>query len=174
MISRFTALGLAAAGLGCSSVAGYSTAPDESYCGAVTSLAAFSTGLAGSARMRLTLDASELEGEASPGSVWTAEAADGATPARQLLDGAALRRIPALENDPLSVPDLGGGRGYTHLFALTPSSSGEAPLLGVVSLRTDSGVEVRLLQPGVAAGAAGQAPIFGLFVLYKQVGTCGF
>jgi hypothetical protein len=44
----------------------------------------------------------------------------------------------------------------------------------VVSLRSDGGVEVRLLRAGVAAGAAGQTPIFGLFVLSKQVGTCGF
>jgi hypothetical protein len=174
MISRLAALALAAAGLGCTSVAGYSTAPDESYCGAVTSVAGFREGIAASARMRLTLDALALDGEASPGSVWTAEDAEGAAPARQLLTAAALRRIPALENDPLSVPDLGGGRDLTHLFALTPSPSGEAPLLGVVSLRSDGGVEVRLLQPGVAAGAAGQEPIFGLFVLSKQVGTCGF
>ena len=174
MISRLAALGLAAAGLGCTSVAGYSTAPDESYCGPLTSPAAFSTGLAASAQMRLTLDATELEGDASPGSVWTVEAAEGRAPARHLLEAAALRRIPSLENDPLSVPDLGGGRDHTHLFALTPSPPGEAPLVGVVSLRSDDGVEVRLLQPGVAAGAAGQAPIFGLFVVYKQAGTCGF
>lgn len=174
MISRLAAVVLAAAGVGCTSVAGYSTAPDESYCGAVTAPAAFRTGLAASARMRLTLDATELEGEASPGSVWTVENAEGAAPARDLLVGAELRRIPSLENDALSVPDLGGGRDHTHLFALTPSPPGEAPLVSVISLRSDEGVDVRLLQPGVAPGAPGQAPIFGLFVLYKQVGTCGF
>lgn len=177
MVPRLAALGFAAAGLGCSSLTGYTTAPDESYCGTVTASSTFRTGLASGAQMRLKLDASQLESEVSPGTVWTFEPAVGAAPARRLVDGAPLRRIPQLENDPLSVPDLGGGRDHTHVFALTPSPAGEDPLVSVVSLREGGGVEVRLLRPGLDPSGdppAGQGPLFGLFTLEKQVGACGF
>jgi hypothetical protein len=171
------ATGLAAvtAGLGCSSLDGYSTAAGESYCGAVTADATFRTGLPAGLTMRLTLDAGELEGEISPGAVWVSPDASSALPSQRLLDGATLRRIPALENDPLSMPDLGGGREHTHLFAVTPGATGEDALLAVLSLRSDEGVEVRLLRPGLGgAPPAGKQAVFGLFVLYKQGGTCGF
>jgi len=173
MVPRLAALGLAVAGLGCNGLGHYSTAPGESYCGAVTQTSTFRAGLAEGARMRATLDATELDGALSPGALWTTE------PARQLLDAAALRRIPALENDPLSLLDLGGGRDPTRLFALTPAPAGEDPLVAVLSLRSDDGIEVRLLRPGLdptatPAPPSGRQPLFGLFVLYKQAGTCGF
>ena len=173
MVTRLAALGLAA-GLGCSSLSGYSTAPGESFCGAATQSGAFRAGLAQGAQMRVTLDAPELDGELSPGAVWTVEPAG-----RRLLVGASLRRIPALENDALDVADLGGGRDHTRLFALTPGPAGEDPLLAALSLRSDDGIEVRLLRPGLdpastPAPPPGRQPLFGLFVLYKQAGTCGF
>jgi hypothetical protein len=163
------------AGLGCSTLSGYSTGTGESYCGAVTTTATFRAGLAAGAQMRLSLDATLLDGEASPGVVSTYEPASGATPARRLLDRVALRRVPALENDPLAAPDLGTGRDQSHVFALTPTAPGEDPLLTVVSLRSDGGVEVRLVRPGVATTAPpGHDPVFGLFTLVKQAGACGF
>ncbi len=166
---------VALAATGCSTLSGYSTGADESYCGAVIATAPFSTGIAATAQMRLTLDATQLDGEASPGAVWTDEPAAGTTPARRLFEGTAFRRVPALENDPLATPDLGTGRDHTHVFALTPTAPGEDPLLGVLSLRSDGGVEVRLLRPGVATTAPrGHDPLFGLFTLTKQAGTCGF
>jgi hypothetical protein len=124
--------------------------------------------------MRLTLDASLFDGDASPGIVWTQEPANGGAPARKLVDGVALRAIPAIDNDPLGTPDLGSGRN-TRLFALSASPPGELPLLAAVSLRSDGGVEVRLVRPGVSATASGgQAPLFGVFTLTRQAGTCGF
>jgi hypothetical protein len=176
MVPRLAAIAVVAwAASGCSTLDRYSTGAGESLCGSVTSTASFRTGLAAGARMRLTLDASQLDGDTSPGSVWTYEPADAENPARKLATGAPLRRIPALENDPLSSPDLGGGRDHTRLFALTPALQTEEPLLAVLSLRSDDGVEVRLLRPGVATAAVeGQAAIFGLFTLAKQAGTCGF
>ena len=179
MRCRLASLGLAVAGLGCDAPSSYTTAPGESFCGAVTTSSTFRAGVAAGARMRLTLDAAKLDGESTPGSAWTFEAATGGAPARRLVDGAPLRRIPALENDPLSMPDLGGGRDHTRLFALTPSTAGEDPLVAVLSLRSDDGVEVRLLRPGLegtgtGAPPPGQQSLFGLFVLYKQGGACGF
>ena len=77
------------------------------------------------------------------------------------------------------MPDLGGGRDHTRVFALTPAPPGEDPLLAVLSLRSDDGVEARLLRPGAAGDGAtppppGKQPVFALFVLYKQAGTCAF
>ncbi len=162
----------------CSSLDGYTTAPGEAYCGTIVASSAFRAGLPAGIAMRLTLDAAELDGEVSPGAVWASPDPSGPASSR-LLDGAPLRRIPALESDPLSAPDLGGGRDPTRLFALTPGPAGEDPLLAVVSLRSDGGVEVRLLRPGVAPSPPaspppGKQPIFALFTLYKQAGTCGF
>jgi hypothetical protein len=169
-------LGCAALGLAaCSSLGQYSTGPGESYCGGTPADAVFSTGLAAGAAMRLTLDATLIDTEDTPGTVWTLEPPAGSTPSRRLVDGAPLRRVPALENDPLGTPDLGSGRDHTRVFALTPAPAGEAPLISVLSLRSDGGVEVRLLRPGLnGSPPPGQAPLFGLFTLYKQASTCGF
>lgn len=173
------ALGLAPPALGCADVERYSTAPSESYCGAVTLSSSFRTGLSPRVQMRLQLDASQLDGELSPGVLWTHEAAAGDQPERRLLDRAPLRRIPTLANDPLSQLDLGEGRDPSRVFAVTPTSAEEESLLCVLSLRSDDGIDVRLLRPGRPGSgtkppAAGHQPIFGLFTLYKQVGTCGF
>jgi hypothetical protein len=173
------ALILAAAGPGCTEIDRWSTAPSESYCGAVTLSSSFRTGLSPRVQMRLQLDATALDGEGLPGVVWTFEAAAGDEPDRRLLDRAPLRRIPTLENDPLSQLDLGEGREHSRIFALTPSDPDDDPLLAVVSLRSDDGVDVRLLRPGLVGTAknpapAGRQPVFGLFTLYKQIGTCGF
>ncbi len=166
---------LVTAALGCSSIDGYTTAPGESLCGSVTQSATFRAGIAPGAQMRLVLDASQLDGPGSPGTVWTYEPASGSSPDRRLLDGAPLRRLPAIENDPLGAPELGGGLDPTRIFALTASAPGEDSLLGVLSLRSDGGVEVRLLRPGTATSAPpGQGPIFALFSLGKQAGACGF
>jgi hypothetical protein len=165
------ALALALAGAGCADPGSYSTTPGEPYCGAVTASSSFRTGLGPGVQMRLGLDASQLDGEASPGTVWTFDTASRA----RLLDAAPLRRIPTLDNDPLSQLSLGEGRDPSRVFALTPASSAEAPFLAVLSLRSDDGVDVRLLRPGLAgAQPEGSQPVFGLFTLYKQAGTCGF
>jgi hypothetical protein len=177
--ARFASLILAVLGMGCTEIDRYSTAPSESYCGAVTLSSSFRTGLSPRVQMRVQLDAAELDGDVSPGVVWTYEAASGDSPERRMLDRAPLRRIPKLANDPLSQLDLGDGRDHSRIFAVTPVDADEEPLLAILSLRSDEGIEVRLLRPGLAGTAskpapAGRQPLFGLFTLYKQIGTCGF
>jgi hypothetical protein len=165
------ALALALALAGCADLGSYSTIPGQPYCGAVTASSTFRTGLGPGVQMRLTLDASQLDGDASPGSLWTFDTASSA----RLLDAAPLRRIPTLENDPLSQLSLGDGRDPSRIFALTPASAAEEPLLGVLSLRSDDGVDLRLLRPGLGGvEPEGSQPVFGLFTLYRQAGTCGF
>jgi hypothetical protein len=174
------ALGLALlAGAGCAELDRFTTAPSESYCGAVTLSSAFRQGFSQRVQMRLQIDASQLDGEASPGVVWTYEAADGTEPEGRLLNRAPLRRIPKLDNDALAQLDLGGGRDASRIFAVTPADPDEDPLLAILSFRSDDGVEVRLLRPGLTGTAAkpaasGRRPRFGVFTLYKQIGTCGF
>src|SRR4051812_39362127 len=110
MLSRLAVLGFAAAGLGCADLDRYTTAPSQSYCGSVTLSGAFRAALSPRMQMRLQLNAPALDGDISPGVLWTFEAGDGERPERRFLDRAPLRRIPKLENDALSMPDLGEGR----------------------------------------------------------------
>lgn len=178
-LASLAPVALAALALGCNDLNRYSTAPSESYCGSVTLSSAFRAGLSPRVQMRVQLDAAELDTEQSPGVVWTFEAGARDEPTHRLLNRAPLRRIPKIESDPIAALDLGGGRDHTRIFAVTPSDAEEDPLLAILSLRSDDGIEVRLLRPGLGgtgtkAPPTGKRPIFGVFTLTKQIGTCGF
>lgn len=168
-----------AAGLGCSNLDRFTTAPNEAYCGAVTVGAPFRTGLSPRVQLRLTLDASALDGASPPGMLSTYEAADVGSPeARQFIE-APLRPIPPLAHDALSHLDLGDGCERSAIFGVSPADTTAESMLAVVSLRTDDTVEVRLLRPGLAPSAtaptpSGRRPIFGLFSLTRQSNRCGF
>jgi hypothetical protein len=167
------------AALGCTDLSHFSTAPGEAYCGAVTVGSSFRTGLSPRVQMRLELDATALDGAASPGAISTFETAAAGHPERRMLASAALRRLPTMDNDPLSRPDFGDGRLRNWIFAVSPADPDAESLLAVVSLRTDDTIEVRLLRPGKAPQDSepvpeGRRPIFGIFPLDRQVGTCGF
>lgn len=175
---RPLALAIAFLALGCTDLAHFSTAPGEAYCGAVTLGGSFRTGLSPRVQMRLELDVSTLDGPGVPGTISTFEIT-GPQAERRLLTGAELRRVPAMDNDPLSRPDLGEGRSRNWVFAVTPVDPEAESLLAVLTLRADDTVEVRLMRPGKAPQggevvAEGRRPIFGIFALTRQVGTCGF
>ncbi|WP_437985239.1 hypothetical protein [Sorangium sp. So ce117] len=165
---------------GCDDLSRFSTADGEAYCGAITLGGAFRAGLSPRVQMRLTLDADALDGPEPPGALWTYEAPDGATAERRLLDGAPLRPIGALAHDPLSRLEFGEGRERNAIYAVDASEPEAESMLAVLSLRTDASVEVRLLRPGRAplapgeADAAGQRQVFGNFRLTRRTGTCGF
>ena len=173
------ALGLAGlvGGAGCTDNSSFTTAEGESYCGAVTLSGKFRTGLSPQVQMRLLLDASKLDGEESPGKIWTFE---NTRPEKRLLTAAPLRRIPTLENDALWHLDFGDGREQNRIFAVTPTDPEIDSLLVFLSLKSDDSVEVRLLRPGIVADEgeekppSGKRPVFGLFPLYKRKGSCGF
>jgi hypothetical protein len=167
-------------GAGCDDTSRFSTADGEAYCGAITLGSAFRTGLSPRVQMRLELNAAALDGPDPAGTVSTFEAADGASPERRLLDGAALRQIAPLAHDPLSRLELGDGRERNAVYAVSASEPGAESLLAVLSLRTDDSVEVRLLRAGAEPLPSGEAPpagqrqIFGVFRLTRRTGTCGF
>lgn len=175
---RLLALAIACAALGCTNLDHFSTGPGEAYCGAVTLGGSFRTGLSPRVQMRLKLDASLLDGPGSPGTISTFEAL-GPQTERRLLTEAELRRMPAMDHDPLSRPDLGGSRLRSWIFASSPVDTEAESLVAVLSLRADDSVEVRLLRPGKAPQgdevvAEGRRSIFGIFSLTKQADTCGF
>jgi hypothetical protein len=169
--------GLALAALGCEDLTRFSTGADESYCGNITLGAAFRRGFAPSTQMRLTFDASKIDGSDSPGRLWTREilpATEGGVV--RVLDAAPLRPIPPLAHDLLSRPDLGEGRIRTAVYAVTPADPDAEGLLAVLSFRSDGEIEVRLLRPGASDAAsslpAGRRPLFGLFTLNRLPGPC--
>ena len=175
---RLLPLAIFGAGLGCTDLENFSTGQGDAYCGSVTLGGSFRTGLSPRVQMRLRLDASALDGPGSPGSISTFEAA-GPEIDRRLLTDAPLRRMPAMDHDPFSRPDFGDGRIRNWIFAVTPVAPEAESIVAVLSLRADDTIEVRLLRPGKAPQGpdpvpAGQRPLFGIFPLTKQVGTCGF
>ncbi|MDC0746502.1 hypothetical protein [Polyangium mundeleinium] len=161
---------------GCNDVARFSTDAQHAYCGAITLGSPFREGLSPRVQMRLTLDATRLDGDDAPGRLWTFEAATETRPERRLLDGAELRPIRPLAHDPLSQFEMGEGRVRNTLFAVSPSEPLAEGMLAFLSLRSDGGVEVRLVRAGSEDAEAdeGRRPIFGMFSLVRREGQCGF
>jgi hypothetical protein len=165
--------------LGCDDLDRFTTAPGEAYCGAITLAGSFRTGLSPRVQMRLTLDASRLDGPGSPGVLSTFEAADDTHAARRLLDSAPLRPIPPMLHDPLSQLQFGDGRERNAIYAVSPASPEAESMLAVVSLKADETVEVRLVRGGTAgtgndAPPEGRRPLFGIFPLKRKDNECGF
>jgi hypothetical protein len=180
--ARLHALSLALVALaatGCDDLASFTTQPGEAYCGAVTLGSAFRQGLSPRVQMRLTVDASQLDGPGTPGVVSTFEPSDGVLPEVRLLDDADLRVIAPLEHDPLSRLDFGDGRERNAIYAASPADPTQESFMVVLSLVHDGSAEIRLLRagrppPSGAASPAGQTAIFGLFPLTKLTSDCGF
>jgi hypothetical protein len=175
---RLLPLPIVCAALGCTDLDHFSTGPTDAYCGSITLGGNFRLGLSPRVQMRLKLEASALDGAGVPGAISTFEIT-GPQQERRLLTEAALRRLPAMANDPLSRPDFGDGRIRNWIFAVSPDDPEAESLVAVLSLRADDTVEVRLLRPGKAPQgdeivAEGRRPLFGIFSLSRQVGTCGF
>lgn len=149
--------------------------PDgEAWCGRVTLGGPYRTGFSPRVQMRLVVDASLLDTESSPGRITTFDAGEEVAP--RLLDEVALRPMRALAHDPLSQLQLGQGRELNYLFAVSPNDAGHESLLVIVSLRNDERVEVRLLRPGAEAAKDDlfRQPLFGVFLLQRRSGDCGF
>ena len=175
----FPAIAIVAATLGCTNLDRFTTPSGEAWCGAVTVGAPFRAGLSPRVQMRLTLDASALDGPNPPGALSTYEAADVGQPEERLFDEAPLRPIPALAHDALSQAEFGDGRERNAIFAVSPADDASESMLAVVSLKSDDSVEVRLVRAGMVASTtsptpAGRRQVFGLFSLTRQQDRCGF
>src|SRR5687767_11842295 len=102
----------AAYSLGCTDYSRFSTGKDEAYCGSVTLGGSFRTGMSPKVLMRLRLDAEQLDGPASPGTISTFE------DERRLFDETELRLIEPLGHDALSRLEFGDSRERNAMFAL--------------------------------------------------------
>jgi len=167
------------AGLGCTDLDHFSTSPGESYCGKITAGETFREGFGPRAEARLELDAASLDGPGPAGKLSTFEPEAPDKPAERLLEGAELRRIQAMESDVFARLDLGEGRLKNRVFAAAPADPDAEAVLAILSLRSDDAVEVRLVRAGRAPAPdmtipAGRRPLFGVFSLARQVGSCGF
>jgi hypothetical protein len=159
----------------CNDLRGFTTEPGEAYCGAITLGSAFRAGLSPRVQMRLEVDAEALEGPDSPGRLSTFEAATTGLSERRLFENASLRPIPPLAHDPLSRIEIGEGRERNALYAVSPRDPTAAGVLAFLSLRSDEGIEVRLLRAGTDKNDDDNRKlIFGLFSLVKREGSCGF
>jgi len=160
----------------CDRISDFDTGPGEAYCGQITLASGYRTGFTPRVQMRMTFDSSQVDAGESPGLLTTFDAGMETEP--QLLTEAPLRPIPPLSHDPLSQLEFGDGRDVNLIYGVSPNSPEAESVLAVVSLRSDDAVEVRLIRPGMAAGAddvpAGRRPLFGLFVLRRRDGDCGF
>ena len=170
--------GLAAFGtLGCRDIDRFDTEGNAAYCGSMVSAQFLNEGfIAENGRptvsMRLKLDTDALT--TYPGTLTTDDQVGicGATP---LLSDARMRAIPQVQSDQLSLLEFGDGREF-NFFAWVDSCLG--PLLAVVSLMKNDGVEVRLLKPrpdpGDTTPPPADQPGFILFPLRRRSDGCGF
>jgi len=131
------------------------------------------SGLGESVRMCLTLDTDRLQD--APGTITTSDGRFQAT---------ALRPIPQLWHDPLSMLSFGDGRVQNLLYAAAPLAGDDGAeeaqdVMVVISLMQTDHVEVRLLR-GAPQTDAGLPPpgtasaLFGVFNLDRQPGPCVF
>lgn len=159
----------------CDDVSEFSTQKGESYCGAITLGRSFREGLGPRVQMRLSLDASRIDAQRSPGRVWAWEPASEVQAARTLLEAATLDPFAPIAHDALGDLELGEGRERNAIYAVRPAGDGEG-MLAFLSLRTDGRVEVRLLRAGLQSESApaDRTPLFGVFLLERRKGDCGF
>jgi hypothetical protein len=151
---------------GCEDVSEFTTAPGESFCGAIVQGLSFRNGFGPGVRMRLNLDAEQLQ--QAPGILSTDDGLFVDTP---------LRPLPQLHHDALSTLQFGEGRVRNLMYGVQPTAGSMG--YAVVSLLENGDVEVRILRgappmPGEPPLALDDPHLFGVFPLTRQRGTCGF
>jgi hypothetical protein len=131
------------------------------------------TGIAPDTTMCLTFDADRIQ--ASPGTLSTSDGS---------FTHSAMRPLPQLLNDPLSLYTFGEGRIKNLIYAAhtTPPDAGAGtapdPLLFVSLLQSDD-IEVRVVRGapelGDAAAPPGAGtPVFAVFPLSRKPGPCTY
>jgi hypothetical protein len=169
--------------LGCRNVDRFDTEGGAAYCGEMINFGenGFVRGEPNLA-MQLELDTDSLT--VQPGVITTSDRlitrADGTVASEggvctplPLFDAAALRAIPEIMGDQLSLLEFGDGREY-NFFAWVDSTC-LGTVVAVVSLMKNDTVEIRLLKPRPAApdnAPVGEQPGFILFRLNRGEKPC--
>jgi hypothetical protein len=165
-------LSTAALTVACRDVSRFSSKGDR-FEGEVVKGSFVRSGIREDARMCLTLDTDHLQD--APGSITTSDGRFRGTP---------LRPIPQMWHDPLSTLTFGHGRVQNLVYAASPQTgdAGDAEaqdVLVIVSLMQSDHVEVRVVRGAPQTdtrpppSGVGQ-PIFGVFNLDRQPGSCAF
>lgn len=172
-LSIALALASSLATAGCRDTSRFSSRGDR-FEGAIVKGNFVRSGFGESVRICLTLDTDRLQD--APGTITTSDGR---------FQGTALRPIPQIWHDPLSMLSFGDGRVQNLLYAAAPSpgddeGAAEAQdVMVVISLMQTDHVEVRLLR-GAPQTDAGLPPpgsataLFGVFNLDRQPGPCAF
>ncbi len=90
---------------------------------------------------------------------------------------ASLRAIPQVAHDQLATFQFGDGRVRNLLCGVEPAQGTTA--MAILSLLDNGNAEVRIvrgapLAPQQAPPSNNESPLFGIFPLSRQKGTCGF
>ena len=157
---------------GCRDVSRFSSHGDH-FQGGVVKGSFVRSGIGELTEMCLTLDTDHLQD--APGVISTSDGR---------FHDAALRPIPQLWHDPLSLLTFGDGRVQNLVYAASPLA-GDAGLeetqdaFVIVSLMQGGHIEVRLLRgaPQTDAGApppGNASALFGVFHIERKPGPCAF
>ena len=150
----------------CTDMHDFDTTSGESFCGSIVPGPFVRSGFAPGVSMRLHLHPESID---RPGDLSTSD---------DQLQTATLHSLPEVQHDALDTIEMGEGRIRNMLYAVQPArgSSGMA----IVSLVDDGSVEVRIIRGVPSTGDTQNLTppngnyLFGLFLLNKQQGTCGF
>jgi hypothetical protein len=173
-VRRLAAAMLGAWGLfGCRDIDRFDTEEGVAYCGGMVNFG--QNGFVSrqpDLKMQLELDMSSLT--VQPGTITTSDRANGGVcNPLPLFEQAALRAIPEIMSDQLSLLEFGDGREY-NFFAWADSNC-FGTVVAVVSLMKNDDVEVRLLKPKPpppAGAPEADQPGFILFHLLRQKRPC--
>jgi len=149
--------------IGCSDVSRFDTGDGGAYCGDIVEGEFVRQRFPGDVRMRLTLDTSSLDD--FPGTLSTNDYEGGTCSAGAEFTDAPLRAIDKVREDPLSMLRFGDAQEANVLAYVDSACRG--PMMAVVSLLRDDGVEVRLLRPAPLEDDGTSETAFGLFSLRR-------
>jgi len=173
--------------LGCSTLERFDTSGKAAFCGELVASPSFQEGFLPrgveppTLKLKLDLDVDALRSRPEqPIVVGRLDSDDTTTglcsgSGASLLDAAALRTIPELDHDPLSLLEFGEGRDYS--FFGWVDSACQGTFLALTSLMRNDDVEVRLLKPAAMPPenpTPEQSPGFALFRLRRQSQGCDF
>lgn len=149
----------------CRDTSNFGTEGGRHFEGDVVSGSFVRTGVVAGTRMCVQLDPEHLQD--LPGSLSTSDG---------LFRATALRPIPQLWHDPLSMLHFGDGRVQNLVYVATPREDGGAgqDVNAVVSLMQSGGIEVRLFRGAPGGEPSATPPLFAVFDLTKKDGPCPF
>ena len=150
----------------CTDVRDFDTAQGEAFCGSIVPAPFVRSGFSPGVSVRLHL---HPDSDIHPGDISTSDGK---------LREATLYALPEVRHDALDGMQLGQGQVRSILYAVKPAEGTSGFV--IVSLLEDGSLELRVFRgvPSVAKDAGteteGNPYLFGLFLLEKKKGTCGF